>query len=96
MIVEAHVPTKSGAKYVQQLCKHWSHKLPVSLEGDTGEVTFETAVASMVAGPDSIHVTIQGEDRAALERLTGVVAEHLDRFAFREAPLSFEWNWREG
>ena len=25
------------------------------------------------------------------ERMRGVVASHLDRFAFREAPLSFDW-----
>jgi hypothetical protein len=27
-----------------------------------------------------------------VERMKGVVARHLDRFAFREAPLRFEWS----
>lgn len=89
----ATVPTQSGGKYVQQLCKHWSHKLPVQLEGDTGVVTFDTAVTTMKAGPEAIEVTIRGEDREAVERLKDVVARHLDRFAFREAPLTFEWTW---
>jgi hypothetical protein len=31
-----------------------------------------------------------------LERLKGVVASHLGRFAFREAPLPFNWSAREG
>jgi hypothetical protein len=26
-----------------------------------------------------------------VERMKGVVASHLDRFAFREAPLRFDW-----
>jgi hypothetical protein len=33
-------------------------------------------------------------DASALEQLEGVksaVASHLDRFAFREAPLQFDW-----
>ncbi|WP_345944342.1 DUF2218 domain-containing protein [Aureimonas sp. SA4125] len=30
--------------------------------------------------------------RPVLERMKGVVATHLDRFAFREAPLGFEWS----
>lgn len=89
----ASVPTQSGNKYVQQLCKHWSHKLPVVLEGDTGVVTFGTAVATMKAEPQAIKVSIRGEDREAIERLKDVVARHLDRFAFREAPLTFEWTW---
>ncbi len=33
----------------------------------------------------------EGEDQA---RMRTVVSEHLDRFAFREAPLTFDW--REG
>jgi hypothetical protein len=32
----------------------------------------------------------------ALERMKGVVANHLDRFAFREAPLTFHWSTGEG
>ncbi|MCC2102319.1 MAG: DUF2218 domain-containing protein, partial [Hyphomicrobiales bacterium] len=28
---------------------------------------------------------------AHLDALKGVVARHLDRFAFREAPLAFDW-----
>ena len=91
--VEARVPTTSGGKYLQQLCKHWSHKLPVELEGDTGVVTFVGAVATMTAGADSIQVSVRGEDREQVDRLKDVVAQHLDRFAFREAPLTYDWAW---
>ena len=34
-------------------------------------------------------LTVPGDGDAA--RMRQVVAEHLDRFAFREAPLSFDW-----
>jgi len=91
--VEARVPTTSGGKYVQQLCKHWSHKLPVELDGDTGVVTFVGAVATMTAGADTIEVSVRGEDREQVDRLKDVVAQHLDRFAFREAPLTYDWAW---
>ena len=37
-------------------------------------------------------LTVPEEGDAA--RMRQVVAEHLDRFAFREAPLTFDW--REG
>lgn len=91
--VEAHVPTTSGGKYVQQLCKHWAHKLPVELEGDTGVVTFVGAVATMKGDPEAIDVSVRGEDRDQVDRLKDVVAQHLDRFAFREAPLTYDWAW---
>jgi hypothetical protein len=91
--VEARVPTASGGKYVQQLCKHWAHKLPVELEGDCGVVTFVGAVATMKADAEAIDVSVRGEDRDQVDRLKDVVAQHLDRFAFREAPLTYDWAW---
>jgi hypothetical protein len=85
------VPTTHGAKYVQQLCKHWAHKLEVEIEGGTCTVRFPDGVATMTSGPDALSVTVEAEQAETVERLKEVVARHLDRFAFREAPLSFEW-----
>ena len=87
----ATVPTESGSKYLQQLCKHWSHKLTVEFTAEKGTVTFPNAVATMTAQPDSLLVTIEAEDAETMERMKGVVSSHLDRFAFREAPLPFDW-----
>ena len=92
MITEtARVPTSNGAKYLQQLCKHWGHKLEVELAGDGGTVRFPDAVARMTADADALTVTVEAADEATVERMKGVVARHLDRFAFREAPLPFAW-----
>lgn len=90
-VVEGHAATTSGGKYVQQLCKHWAHKLPVELEGDVGTVTFPGAVVKMAGAPDAITLSISGDDGDEVERLKEVVERHLDRFAFREAPLNYEW-----
>jgi uncharacterized protein len=88
----ARVPTGNGSRYLQQLCKHWGHKLDVRMDGDTGVVRFPEAVATMTADPEALLVTVEAEDEATVERMKGVVASHLDRFAFREAPLRFEWS----
>ncbi|PZQ55047.1 MAG: DUF2218 domain-containing protein [Novosphingobium pentaromativorans] len=94
--IAARVATPNGGKYVRQLCKHWSHKLQTEVDGDTGTVTFPAAVATMAADGEGIFITIAGEDRGAVEGLTDVVARHIDRFAFREAPLAYDWQWQEG
>ncbi|SSC68068.1 DUF2218 domain-containing protein [Ciceribacter selenitireducens] len=89
--VIAVVPTENGWKYLQQLCKHWSHKLDVELGEKSGVVRFAEAVATMGADDKALTVEIEAASDEVLERMKGVVSSHLDRFAFREAPLPFEW-----
>ena len=97
----ASVPTPSGSKYLQQLCKHWSHNLTVEFTADHGTVIFPRdargadhpgdALVTFDAGADALQVRIDASSPAQLEGLKGAVARHLDRFAFREAPLPFDW-----
>lgn len=87
----AHVPTTSAAKYLQQLCKHWSHKLDVDLQETRGIVRFADATATVTAGNSELVVSVEAGDKEALHRIKDVVQSHLDRFAFREAPLPFAW-----
>lgn len=87
----ALVPTEHASKYLQQLCKHWSHKLEVSFDAQQGTVRFPEAVATMAAEPDGLRVVVEAEQAEIVERMKVVVSSHLDRFAFREAPLRFDW-----
>jgi uncharacterized protein len=90
----ARVRTTHGAKYVQQLCKHWSHKLDVELSESAGIVRFPAATATMMDEPETLTVEILAVDEATLLRMQDVVASHLDRFGFREGPLNFDWQRR--
>jgi hypothetical protein len=45
----------------------------------------------MAASADTLAVTIEPAPDADVDRFKQVVADHLDRFAFREAPLAFDW-----
>jgi hypothetical protein len=89
----ARVPTHSASKYLQQLAKHWSHKMEVTFTAEEGRIAFPSgSVLEMRADSETLDVVLtvpQGED---VERMRGVVASHLDRFAFREAPLTFDWS----
>lgn len=91
-ISTARVPTAQASKYLQQLCKHWSHKLEVSFDDKQGTVRFPVAVATMTAEPEALLVSIEAEDVSVVHQMKDVMARHLDRFAFREAPLTFDWS----
>ena len=97
----AKVPTAHASKYLQQLCKHWQHNLSVEFDADHGTVTFPKDVrganwssdglVTFDAQPDALSVRIDASSEAHGTALKDVVARHLDRFAFREAPLAFDW-----
>ena len=84
--------TASGSKYLRQLCKHWSHKFEVEFSETKGLIRFPSAVATMEASANALLVTIETDDAVSVEQLKESVVRHLDRFAFREAPLPFEWS----
>ena len=94
-------PTKSASRYLQQTCKHWEHNLAVEFTPEHGTVVFPKdargadwpgdALVTFDAGADALAVRIDASAAGQLEALKGAVARHLDRFAFREAPLKFEW-----
>ncbi|WP_307747960.1 DUF2218 domain-containing protein [Sphingobium sp. DEHP117] len=88
----ATVATAHASRYLQQLCKHWSHKFKVECDAEQGMVELGAGVLRMRAKPDMLEVDLEVTDAEALPRVKQVVAEHLDRFAFREAPLPFVWS----
>ena len=97
----ARVPTAQAGKYLQQTCKHWQHDLPVAFTPEHGTVAFPKdargadhpgdALVTFDAHPDALDVRIDATSAEQLEGLQGAVARHVDRFAFREAPLTYDW-----
>lgn len=97
----ARVPTTNGSRYLQQLCKHWSHNLEVEFTPEKGRVVFPRnargadwpgdATLLLEAHADALECRLEASAAGQLEALKGAVARHIDRFAFREAPLAFDW-----
>jgi hypothetical protein len=97
----AQVPTANASRYLQQLCKHWQHNLDVTFTAEHGTVVFPKdargadypgdGLVTFDAKSDTLDVRIDATTDEQLEGLKGAVARHLDRFAFREAPLAFDW-----
>ena len=88
----ATVPTASASRYLQQLCKHWSHKFAVEFTPDHGVIPFdETRRCIVDASADGLAVRIEAADDATVERMQDVVLDHLKRFAFREELGEVRW-----
>ena len=97
----ADVPTAQASRYLQQLCKHWAHNLSVEFTPDHGQIIFpKDARGASYPGEGFVRfdakfahlkIAIDASSSEQLDGLKGAVARHLDRFAFREAPLRFDW-----
>ncbi|MFK3890139.1 DUF2218 domain-containing protein [Sphingomonas sp. NPDC079357] len=88
----ARVPTHSASRYLQQLAKHWSHKMEVSFSEQEATIAFpDGATLELRADSETLDVRLVVPEDGDVARMEEVVASHLNRFAFREAPLTFDW-----
>ena len=85
--------TANARRYLTQLCKHWSHRFEVRFDEATGEIGLPAGPCRLTAEPDRLEITLEAGDAEQLDRMEQVVAEHLQRFAFREP---FEVAWTRG
>jgi hypothetical protein len=88
----ARVPTGSASRYLQQLAKHWSHKMEVTFSTEEGTITFPNgALLAMRADSDTLDLALTVPEGEDVGRMREVVSSHIDRFAFREGPLTYDW-----
>lgn len=87
----AVVPTAHASRYLQQLCKHWSHKFDVTFDARRGHVPLPLGTADLAASESALTITCTTPPDGDIERLQNVIADHLNRFAFREGELAFDW-----
>lgn len=98
MTIETHgfAACEKGDRYIQQLVKHWGHKFPTSYADGLGTVPFsEGKTAEFRADDQGIQMKLIAPSEEEDLRLRDVIAKHIDRFAFREAPLAYKWGESE-
>jgi uncharacterized protein len=88
----AEIQTEHASKYLQQLCKHFAHRRPVTFDPKSGEIDFSTGQCRLAAEETVLRITLTAPDAAHMEQLEDVVVRHLVRFAFRE---TLEIAWRK-
>lgn len=87
----ADVATTQASRYLQQLCKHWSHKADADYTKDAGRVIFPDWQLDMTATRDGLEINVETQQAQSLARYCQTVADHLQRFATQET-LAFDWH----
>ncbi len=90
--LEARLETPNASRYLQQVCKHWAHKFAVEFTPERGTIPFGPDRSCVLkADTDALTLRVAAPDAEGAARLAGVVAEHVQRFAFREALPAPHW-----
>ena len=87
-----HLATPKASQYLQQLCKHFGHKVEASWDETAGRIAFPMALARLEAGPSQLVVTVEADGEEGLARGRDVIDSHLRRFAFRENVEGLVWD----
>lgn len=92
---QAVVATGHASKYLQQLCKHFAHKVAVQYDPAQARVDFPFGDCRMWADDETLRIECDAQSFEELRRTQLVIDDHLVRFAWREEP-EIVWNTRAG
>lgn len=84
------IATAQASRYLQQLCKHFAHKLPVTSDPAAGRIGFSIGDCDLRADAEKLRIDLSAPDAEQMPQLQDVVIRHLERFAFREE-LAVRW-----
>ena len=89
-VTKSIVSTSHGAAYLKRLCRHFSHKLDVSLNDKDGMIHFPFGDCAIEVTDAEMDIRIDVPDPAELDRAEHVVESHLLRMANKDEPVV---NW---
>ncbi len=89
----ATLDTAHARKYLQQLCKHFAHKVNVDYDNARGRVEFPPGLCVMTADERLLSFFCQSEEEERLASVQTIIDSHILRFAWRE---ELEVHWSSG
>lgn len=90
-VTTAHYSTPNGSKYLQQLCKHFAHKVEVSFDEHRGDCALPSGPAKLQADGAGLTVTIRADSAKDMIHSRFVIDSHLVTFAHREGFTGLTW-----
>ena len=83
--------TPNASRTLQQLCKHFGHKVETTFDETSGTIAFPAATATLEATPTRLTVALDAPTPDEAARMRAVIDSHLGRFAFREGFEGMAW-----
>ena len=87
----ARYPTEHASKYMQQLCKHFAHKVEVAYDDTHASAALPPGPATMTADAEGLSVRVTAEDMKGIIHARFVIDSHLVTFAHRENFAGLTW-----
>lgn len=84
--------TPKASRYLQQLCKHFAHKVTVTYDDQKGQVDFPLGQAELTASLDRLEFFVQADTDEGLAKCQYILEDHITRFAFREGLQRLDWS----
>ena len=81
----ADIATPNASRYLQQMCKHFGHKVAVEFDQSSGRIELPFGTCQLEASARKLTLNVTGP-ATDIRRTEQVIADHLARFAFREDP----------
>lgn len=91
MIAFARHDTPNASKYLQQLARHFSHKIAVRFDAGSADFALRTGRVRLEAADGALIARVEADDAAALLDAREVIDRHLAVFAFREQLTGLDW-----
>lgn len=89
-VVETAVATERASRYLQQLCKHFAHKISVDFDASRGKADFSFGICTMIASDKVLELRCEASTQEALDRVQYIVDDHVKRFTWKEKP-QIDW-----
>ncbi len=87
--------TPHGSKYLQQLCKHFAHKIELTFDATSASVPLPPGNVTMTADAGELEVRIVAEDIKSMIHARFIIDSHLVPFAARENFTGLTWQMEE-
>lgn len=92
LTTSGYFATPNASRYLQQLCKHFGHKIEVSFDADAGRIQFPMGLVTLNADAKTLTIHAEAADAEGITNLQSVIDRHLERFAFREGFTRMTWD----
>lgn len=89
-VATARVETEKAARYLKALCNHFDRKGVAIYDDNAGRVRFPFGECELVAEESALLLRVTADSDGRFQRVRHVVADHLIRFANKEA-LVVNW-----